>query len=149
MPHSLQGPKPAQPVNDDDLLASAIPITPEDDEGSDDDAIELEEVPAQVQGPGDTDAPRVAASAKVRTFHDMTHVSAHAWKRKVNANGTGAIRVKSFIAKLRPESIEHMDEQVNQWLDEHPGYEVKHVSTAIGTLVGKNPEDALFVNVWY
>ncbi|MEM6332604.1 MAG: hypothetical protein AAF823_04615, partial [Planctomycetota bacterium] len=40
------------------------------------------------------------------------------------------------------------DEQVNEWLDAHPEYEVKFVSQSIGKLVGKNTEDALFMSIW-
>lgn len=70
------------------------------------------------------------------------------WTRQPNLTGQGAIHVKTFVAKLRLDAIEHLDEQVNEWLDLHPEYEVKQVTTSIGKLVGKNTEDAIFMNVW-
>ncbi|MEM7577385.1 MAG: hypothetical protein AAF328_07895 [Planctomycetota bacterium] len=70
------------------------------------------------------------------------------WSRKTNVTGKGATHVKTFFCKLRPDAIQNIDEQVNDWLDKHPEYEVKFVTTTIGKLVGKNIEDALFMNVW-
>ena len=70
------------------------------------------------------------------------------WQRPTNKDGTGATHVKTFTAKLRADSLAHLDEQINQWLDEHPEYEVKFVNTHIGPLKGKETEDALIVNVW-
>lgn len=70
------------------------------------------------------------------------------WKRQPNVSGQGATHVRTFVAKLRYEAIEHLDEQINDWLDAHPECEVKFVTTAVGPLTGKLKEDALFVNVW-
>ncbi len=70
------------------------------------------------------------------------------WQRPTNKDGTGATHVKTFTAKLRADTLAHLDEQINQWLDEHPEYEVKFVNTHIGPLKGKETEDALIVNVW-
>lgn len=41
-----------------------------------------------------------------------------------------------------------MDSQINDWLDEHPQYEVKLVTTTIGTWLSKTSELRLIVNVW-
>lgn len=125
-------PNPTAPVNDDDLLANAIPIPPE----------ELE------PDGGESSASTTAmASSKIRRF-ETAMPTGHAWQRQPNVSGCGATHMKTFLAKLRPEAIDHMDEQINQWLDEHPTYEVKFVSSAIGILQGKNAEQAIFVTVW-
>ena len=55
---------------------------------------------------------------------------------------------QEFVGKLRADALEHMDEQINTWLDEHTEFEAKFVSTAVGELIGKNKEAALFVSVW-
>lgn len=70
------------------------------------------------------------------------------WKRKPNTNGTGAIHVKTFHSKLNAEAVAFMDEQINQWLDEHPEYEVKFVTTSVGEWQGKLKEIAMVVSVW-
>jgi len=95
----------------------------------------------------DDDAGAEAASSKIQQFAQRKAHEDH-WNRTPNTTGKGAIHVKTFVTKLRIDAIEHLDEQVNEWLDTHPEYEVKFVSTATGKLVGKNTEDALFMNVW-
>jgi hypothetical protein len=70
------------------------------------------------------------------------------WKRKTNVNGSGATHVRSFHCKLNSESLEYMDQQINQWLDEHPDYEVKMVTSSIGEWTGKIKEPAVVVSVW-
>ncbi len=68
--------------------------------------------------------------------------------RKPVATGAGAVRCKTFIAKLRPEALERLDEQINAWLDANPGFEVKFATSAIGDLIGKSREPAMFVTVF-
>ncbi|MEX0885987.1 MAG: hypothetical protein WD009_06065 [Phycisphaeraceae bacterium] len=129
-------PEHSKRPNDDELLAKAIPIDAADDE---DDALELE--------PEDDDPGASAGGSKIRTFDQRIPHEDH-WKRQPNVTGHGAIHVKTFVAKLRPDAIAHLDEQINEWLDNHPEYEAKFVTTSVGQLVGKTTEDALFVNVW-
>jgi hypothetical protein len=73
---------------------------------------------------------------------------AEKWQRSPNVTGAGAIHVRTFFAKLREDALEYMDEQINEWLDQHPEYEVKFVTTAVGELKGKLTEPAMFVSVW-
>jgi hypothetical protein len=70
------------------------------------------------------------------------------WKRKPNTDGKGATHVKSFHSRLNSEAIEIMDQQINQWLEEHPELEVKLVCNSIGEWQGKIKEPALLVQVW-
>lgn len=70
------------------------------------------------------------------------------WKRKPNTTGTGAIHVKSFHCKLNSESLDYLDRQINEWLDAHPQYEVKFVTTSIGEWQGKIKEPNLIMQVW-
>jgi hypothetical protein len=70
------------------------------------------------------------------------------WNRTPNSPGTGAIHVRSFHCKLNTESLEFLDQQINEWLDAHPQYEVKFVTTGVGEWVGKTREPNLVVQVW-
>ncbi len=130
--------------SDEDLLENAIPI-----DDADDDLIDIEEVddaPALMEI---AEAPVAAGGAsKIKQFGQERKPHDEHWARTPNTTGSGAIHVKTFISKLRYDAIAHLDEQVNQWLDAHPEYEVKFVSTNIGKLVAKNTEDALFMSVW-
>lgn len=138
------------PIRDEDLLANAIPIDPselEEDEGPAssgdvedlDTPLELDEIP---------DAAEQTTSGRSITTFGSQRRHEDTWNRTPNAPGTGAIHVKTFVTKLRLDAIAHMDQQVNEWLDAHPQYEVKFVSSSVGKLVGKNTEEALFVSVW-
>lgn len=71
------------------------------------------------------------------------------WSRTPNTPGTGAIHVRSFRSKLSDDALQFLDQQINEWLDAHPQYEVKLVTSAIGewsTKLGKEP--GMIVNVW-
>jgi len=70
------------------------------------------------------------------------------WKRKTNLTGAGATHVRSFHCKLNTESLEYMDQQINDWLDNHPDYEVKLVTTTVGEWTGKIKEPAMVLTVW-
>jgi hypothetical protein len=88
-------------------------------------------------------------ASKIRSFEQKLGARHEdQWARSPNVTGTGAIHVKSFHCKLTGDSLGFLDEQVNQWLDEHPQYEVKMVTTSVGEWSGKLKEPNLIVNVW-
>lgn len=93
---------------------------------------------------------RKARESKIRAFEQSLLTSRHEdqWQRSPNVTGTGAIHVKSFHCKLTEESLHYMDQQINEWLDAHPQYEVKFVTTAVGEWTGKTKEPNLIVQVW-
>ena len=133
-------------VSDKDLLENAIDIS------------QLEEQEAAQPKPPATGGPTpielsaaadeaVGSSSRIHAFGRQKRHEDE-WSRTPNTTGTGAIHVKTFVAKLRLDAIEYLDRQVNEWLDAHPQYEVKFVTTAVGDLMGKMKEQALFVNVW-
>lgn len=131
------GPAPAQamphPVDDE-------PLELEPDEG---DGLE----PLSLIEDSPDEAPAVS---KIKAFGVVGSARTnHAWKRHTKANGTGAIRVRSFHGKLSEQGLDFMDNQINDWLDGHPEIEVKQVTTSIGQFEGKIREPALVVNVWY
>ena len=70
------------------------------------------------------------------------------WSRTPNTTGSGAIHVKSFSCKLTEDALAYMDQTINEWLDAHPQYEVKFVSSSIGVMTGKLKEPALICQVW-
>ncbi|MEM1211398.1 MAG: hypothetical protein AAGI68_03785 [Planctomycetota bacterium] len=134
--------------SDEDLLADAIPIEldHEDDSPNPNDASSAhgDDELAPIDMAGDED--RIKNAKLIRSEGRKPHED-H-WTRTPNLTGKGAIHVKTFVSKLRLDAIDHLDEQVNEWLDLHPEYEVKFVTTTVGKLVGKIPEQAIFMNVW-
>lgn len=150
---------PNRKINDDDLLANAIPIDLSEEDQDEqhatlkapDDGFERSDnddlTPIEIDDEGLTSDPN--QQSKIMIFGEAQR-KAHAdhWNRTPNTTGSGAIHVKTFVAKLRLDAIDNLDEQVNNWLDNHPEYEVKFVTTTVGKLVGKISEDAIFMNVW-
>lgn len=90
------------------------------------------------------------ASSKIKSFAQSMGVGHHqeSWKRPTNLTGTGATHVRSFHCRLTSEALEYLDTQVNQWLDQHPDYEVKFVTTNVGEWSGKLKEPNLVVQIW-
>jgi hypothetical protein len=87
--------------------------------------------------------------SKIRFSQQKENRHEDKWNRTPNTPGTGAIHVRSFRAKLSDDGIAYLDQQINEWLDAHPQYEVKIVNTSIGewsTKLGKEP--GVIVNVW-
>lgn len=143
---------PTAPASEEALLQDAIPIEDlEEAEG-------VEEVSGTPMPEGGSAHPEVEAidladsdeehtPREIKMFGPRTRQE-RKWTRTPNATGTGATHVKTFVAKLRLDAIEHLDAQINEWLDQHPEFEVKFVSTAVGELKGKITESAMFLTVW-
>lgn len=87
---------------------------------------------------------------KIQAFEQKMGVRKHedSWARSPNVTGNGAIHVKSFHCKLGDDSLAYMDQQINEWLDAHPQYEVKFVTTAVGEWTGKMKEPQMVCSVW-
>lgn len=157
----LEGGDEVHDVADDQLLADAIPIDSLEEEDS---------APASPPPPPRKAPPPPAADGEsvviepidladdddeeelnreIRTFDKGKKVEDEGrWAREADPNARGATRCRTFVAKLRLDAIEHLDEQINDWLDSHPQYTVKCVTTSVGVLTGKVKEEALFVNVF-
>ncbi len=92
-----------------------------------------------------------SGGSKIRTFEQRLTSGRHedTWNRTPNSPGTGAIHVKSFHCKFTEESLINIDQLINEWLDAHPQYEVKFVTTSHGEWKGKfGVEPCLVVQVW-
>ena len=133
-------------ASDDELLANAIPIDQIEDEAED----EAEGTEEDELAPIDLVEvdPAEQTSNKITMFGPKTGREQKTWARQPNVTGSGATHVKTFVSKLRLDAIDNLDEQINDWLDQHPECEVKFVTTSVGQLVGKVTEEAVFVNVW-
>jgi hypothetical protein len=90
----------------------------------------------------------VPAPSKIKFGPDTTHKT-HEWKRKPHLTGQGACRVKTFHAKYSDQGLEHIDDQINEWLDAHAEVEIKFVTTTVHVFEGKIREPAIVMNLWY
>lgn len=127
-------PKKPKPPPDDLSLDDTLPL-------------DLGDEPVPVARPA---AETGGAGNKIRTFEQKLGAGRHEdkWARTPNVTGAGAIHMKSFHCRLTGDSLEFLDQQINEWLDAHPQYEVKMVTTSVGMWSGKLKEPNLIVNVW-
>lgn len=141
LPPGYSGPPPTPPEDDSKKKNT------QNEELSLDDTLPIDFAPSSGSGANGNgpDAP-----SKIRTFEQKLRSIRHEdnWNRTPNSTGTGAIHVKSFHCKLTGDSLDFIDQQINEWLDAHPQYEVKLVTTSIGIWTGKLKEPNLIVNVW-
>jgi hypothetical protein len=87
---------------------------------------------------------------KIKAFgNENTSARTKNWMRQPAATGNGAVRVRTFHAKLSDQGMEFLDDSINHFIDEHPEVHVKFVTTSIGMFDGKFKDMALIVNVWY
>ena len=139
-------------ADDEQLLQSAIPI----DELEEAEPLEDERGPGSATSAAEIDAidlvdddEEEAGSKEIRTFgKDRRADDDDRWQREPDPRGAGGTRCKTFVAKLRLDAIEFMDEQINKWLDSHPNFTVKNITASIGILKGKEKEDALFLTLF-
>jgi hypothetical protein len=104
-------------------------------------SIEPEPVPvAESAGPA-TVPKKITAFGKEQRHEEQ-------WNRTTNVTGTGAIHVKTFHSKITADALQYLDQQINEWLDSHPEYEVKFVQNSVGVLTGKLKEPHLICQVW-
>lgn len=93
-------------------------------------------------------APTTPTKSKI-TFGADLGMKKHEWKRQPKMTGNGAVRVKTFHAKLSDQGLEYLDEAINVFLDDHPDVDLKFVTTNVGMFDGKFKDLALVVNLWY
>jgi len=140
----MSDPSDQTPIDDQKLLDDAIPIDAieEEDGAEEKTAAELPEA-IELEGGDELSGP----VQEIKTF-GRENLHEDEWARTPNTTGNGAIHVRTFVAKLRLDAVEHLDQQINEWLDAHPQYEVKFVTTSVGELLGKTKEAAMFMSVW-
>jgi len=71
------------------------------------------------------------------------------YKRALLKNTSSATRCRTFHCKLNDPSIHNMNQQINEWIDDHEDYEIKFVCSDIGVMEGKHADPHLIVTVFY
>ena len=70
------------------------------------------------------------------------------FRRPLNVTGKGATRCRLFHSRIAVAPLEHLEQQVNEWLDSED-IEIKHVGQSVGIMEGKTAKPNLVVMVWY
>jgi hypothetical protein len=90
-----------------------------------------------------------AAGSAVRAIKSALEMDKRTqYKRKAVNTGQGAIRCRVFHCKIAESSIQHMESQINSWLDDED-VDVKHVGHVVGAMEGKHTEPNIIVLIWY
>lgn len=110
---------------------------------------------AEPQSPGESGVVRsirpigAATGSAVRAIKSALEMDRRAdYRRKPVNTGKGAIRCRVFHCKISESPIQHMESQINDWLDEED-IDVKHVGHLVGAMEGKHTEPNIIVVIWY
>jgi hypothetical protein len=95
--------------------------------------------------PASTEPPK----SKIHGISSVNALAQHTYNRPTHSNKTGAVRMRTFHCRLSEQGIEYLDQIINDWLESHPDFEVKFVTSTIGMWDGKLKEPTLILNVWY
>lgn len=88
--------------------------------------------------------------SQITTFGStLDHDVDREYKRPLNQTGQGATRTRTFHTRLSHKAMMFLDEQINEWVDQHPDIEIKFTNTTVGMVEGKKTEPHLIVTVWY
>ncbi len=73
----------------------------------------------------------------------------HKFKRHLQHNDSGAIRCRIFHAKLNDGALQFVQDQINDWIDQNPEVDIKHLNTNVGVVEGKSSEPHLIITLFY
>ncbi len=90
-----------------------------------------------------------APKSKIHGISSVNSLAAHDYKRPINMNKNGAVRMRTFHCRLSEQGVEYLDQTINDWLEQHPEIEVKFTTSSVGMWDGKLKEPTLILNVWY
>ncbi len=154
-PEQVEAPVATQPtssdgesdISDEDyfdsLTADETPEAPTPVEGSEEDSTETEDIMiSDIASP----AIKPFASTDLVTPPSATQ---HKFKRHLQHNECGAIRCRIFHAKLNDGALQFLQDQINDWIDQNPEVDIKHLNTNVGVVEGKSSEPHLVITLFY
>ena len=144
-------PLPSRIPNIPGVVHRAMPPIPVD---GNDDVISLEDEDAAPATPaaqqGGIAQSTLSAPSKIKFSTGGDKHTYTKFKRQTHVTGAGACRIRSFHGRLSDDGLAFMDDKINEWLDNHPEVEIKHVNCLVGPLEGTiTGEQGLIVVIWY
>jgi len=139
------------------MVQGIRPVAPEPAKTSlplegDDELIDLDDddAPSPAAGASNVPVGQIAPASKIKFAVGGDKHTYTRFKRPTHVTGTGACRIRSFHGRLSDDGLAFMDDKINEWLDNHPEFEVKFVNCIVGPLEGKvTGEQGLIVTIWY
>jgi hypothetical protein len=105
---------------------------------------------AQASGSSGISIAQISPTSKIKVNTGGDKHAYNRFKRDLSPTGHGATRVRTFHGRLSDDGLAYTDDKINEWLDNHPEVEVKHVNCFTGPLEGKvTGEQGLIVVIWY
>ncbi len=132
---------------DSDAPSKIRHIEPQFGSGAPPSPVEQVSEPEEVELPVVESVDPTAGPKKITAFEKLRRHE-EKWSRTPNTTGLGAIHVRTFHCKLTADALSYLDQCVNEWLDAHPQYEVKFVTSTVGTVAGKLKEPHLICQIW-
>ncbi len=98
--------------------------------------------------------PRVVAgpSTQIHGFSGsemITQLAERQYHRPLLKGTRAATRCRTFHCKLTDTSLQHLNEQINEWVDEREDVEIKFALSNIGVVEGKHADPHLIVTIFY
>ncbi|MFQ5807632.1 MAG: hypothetical protein ACE5I3_14395 [Phycisphaerae bacterium] len=100
------------------------------------------------------DEPRVVAgpSSQIHGFSGSEVIArglGRTYKRPLLKNTHSATRCRTFHCKMTDASFANLNEQINEWVDEHEDVEIKFALSNVGVVEGKHADPHLVITVFY
>lgn len=73
----------------------------------------------------------------------------HAYQRPLLKGVQSATRCRTFHCKMTDASFQNLNEQINEWADEHEDIEIKFAISSVGVVEGKHADPHLIITVFY
>ena len=106
--------------------------------------------PSGGAAPAASQAGMISPASKIKFYAGGDKHTYTKFKREPHSSIMGATRVRSFHGRLSDDGLAYTDDKINEWLDNHPEVEIKHVNCLVGPLEGKvTGEQGLIVVIWY
>ena len=109
--------------------------------------IELEGFDEAQEARADMSSSRIHAATQV-TLGKTGAWDDSSFRRSLQPNETGGTRCRTFHCRLSEGAIEFMNNQINEWLDQHDDISVKFATSTIGMFEGKHTEPNLIMTLF-
>ena len=73
----------------------------------------------------------------------------HAYQRPLLKGTPSATRCRTFHCKMTDASFQNLNEQINEWADEHQDIEIKFAISSVGVVEGKHADPHLIITLFY
>ncbi len=102
----------------------------------------------------DDDKPRVVGgpSTQIHGFSGsemLAKGAAYEYKRPLLQDTPAATRCRTFHCKITDASFLNLNQQINEWIDEHEDIQIKFALSNIGVVEGKHADPHMIVTVFY